>query len=68
MIECVSVQRMLVPQANKGQKAFSVAVPMIWNNHPTVIRESVTSSTIHEGLVNFNGYVMLCYVMSYYQL
>ena len=42
--------RLNVPRANKvlGQNVFSVAVPTIWNNLPTVIRESVNLSTFRK--------------------
>ena len=41
----LDITHLNVPRANKvlGQKAFSVAGPMIWNNLPPVIRESVSS-------------------------
>jgi hypothetical protein len=47
-----SINRLNVPRANKvlGQKAFSVAGPMIWNNLPTAIRESNTLSAFHKVL------------------
>ena len=40
----LDITHLNVPRANKvlGQKAFSVAGPMIWNNLPPVIRESVS--------------------------
>ena len=55
----LDITRLNVPRANKvlGQKAFSVAWPIIWNNLPTAIRESTTLSAFRKRLtfvqVNF---------------
>ena len=48
----LDITHLNVPRANKvlGQKAFSVAGPMIWNNLPPVIRESVSLSLFRKVL------------------
>ncbi len=48
----LDITRLNVPRANKvlGQKAFSVAGPMIWNNLPIAIRESNTLSAFRKVL------------------
>ena len=48
----LDITRLNVPRANKilGQKAFSVAGPIIWNNRPTAIKESNTLSAFRKVL------------------
>ena len=48
----LDITHLNVPRANKvlGQKAFSVAGPMIWNNLPPVIREYVSLSLFRKVL------------------